>query len=368
VFGRSWRIGSVRGIPVNVDSSWVWIAILITYTLWAMFDGRFASVGPVEAFGLAVFVAALFFGSVFLHELAHAVVARLNEIPVYGITLVIFGGFTSAKSDEKGPGPSFLISAVGPGMSGILGAAFWGVSGMVGDVNHPLAVAFGYLGWVNGAMAVFNVLPGLPLDGGRMLEAAVWAISRDHDRATRVAAVAGMVVGGLLVALGIYRIAAHDLELGVWFAIIGAFIFQAARGSQQQISLRRRLAGATVADAMDPPPPAVPADLALTDVLERYLRGHEGEAFPVVESPSRVIGLITMDSARRIGRYDPFRPARDGMIPLSQVVTTEMGEPLDRAAARLGAGRAALVLRDGQLVGSISGGGVARWMTQVRPA
>jgi CBS domain-containing protein len=177
-----------------------------------------------------------------------------------------------------------------------------------------------------------------------------------------------MALGGILAAIGAYEIARQELFAGVWFAIIGVFIFQGARGSEQQIVMRRRLAGATVADAMDPPPPAVPADMALADVHERYLRGHEREAFPVVEGANRVIGMISFNSARQVGQHDPLRPARDALIPLSQVITTQMDDPLDEAAARLGPGRAALVLRDGQLVGAITGQAVARWVTRLHPA
>jgi Zn-dependent protease len=371
VFGRSWRIGVIRGIPVNIDSSWVWIAVLITYTLWAQFDTLYGEVGTWTALALGVFAAAFFFASVFLHELAHAVTARLYRIAVFGITLVFFGGFTSAKSDSKGAGPAFVISAVGPATSAVLGLLFWRLSLLVGDANRPMAAAFGYLGWVNAFMAVFNVIPGLPLDGGRMLEAAVWRVTGNRDRSTQIAAFAGMAVGGLLAAIGVglaaglYHIGNLHQFGGVWFAIIGIFIFQGARGAEQQISLRKRLAGATVRDAMDPPPPPVPADLPLTDVLERYLRGHEGEAFPVVEGANRVIGMISMSSARQIGQHDPLRPARDALIPMSQVAAVQMDEPLDEAAARLGPRRAALVLRDGQLVGAITGEAVARWASRV---
>lgn len=359
MFGRSWRIGTIWGIPVNVDSSWIWIAVLVTYSLWARFNVRYGNIRGGTALALAVFAAALFFGSVFLHELAHAVAARLHGIKVFGITLVVFGGFTSARSDEKGPGPAFVISAVGPLTSLALGALFWAVS--VGtDSSGPLSASFGYVGWVNLLMAGFNFLPGLPLDGGRMLEAAVWRISRNHELGTRIAAWSGMGLGGLLLAGGLFEAVRGELFAGVWFAIIGMFIFQAARAAEAQIGLRRRLAQATVAEVMEPPPPPIPADLSLSDALDRYLRGHEGEAFPVVDD-GRVIGMLTFGSARDVGGVDPLRPVRDAVIPLSQVLTVDVSEPIEQAVARLGAGRSALVLDDGRLVGAITGGAVARW-------
>ena len=348
------------GIPVNVDSSWIWIAVLVTYSLWARFNVRYGNIRGGTALALAVFAAALFFGSVFLHELAHAVAARLHGIKVFGITLVVFGGFTSARSDEKGPGPAFVISAVGPLTSLALGALFWTVS--VGtDASGPLSASFGYVGWVNLLMAGFNFLPGLPLDGGRMLEAAVWRISRNHELGTRIAAWSGMGLGALLLAGGLFEAAVRgDLFGGVWFAIIGMFIFQGARAAEAQIGLRRRPAQATVAEVMEPPPPPIPADLSLSDALDRYLRGHEGEAFPVVDD-GRVIGMLTFGSARDVGVVDPLRPVRDAVIPLSQVLTVDVSEPLEQAVARLGAGRSALVLDDGRLIGAITGSAMARW-------
>ena len=361
VFGRSWRIGTIGGIPVNVDSSWVWIAVLVVYSLWSRFDVSYGNVQTGPALAYAVLGAVLFFGSVFLHELAHAVVARASGIQVLGITLVFFGGFTSAKSDEKGPGPAFAIAAVGPGTSLALGALYWALSRATLS-GSPLSGALGYVAFVNLLMAGFNLLPGLPLDGGRMLEAAVWRLTHDRERGARVAAVVGMGIAGLLVTAALFFVSKNEPFMGIWLLIIASFIFQAARGSRQQIVLRRRLSSATVADAMDPPPPAVPADMTLSEALDRFLRGHEHEAFPVVEE-GRVIGMVTFGSAREVGMHDPLRPARDAVIPLENVLTASPDEPLEQVATRLGAGRAALVLRDGALVGAITGRGLARWAT-----
>jgi len=361
VFGRSWRIGTIGGIPVNVDSSWVWIAVLVVYSLWSRFDVSYGNVQTGPALAYAVLGAVLFFGSVFLHELAHAVVARASGIQVLGITLVFFGGFTSAKSDEKGPGPAFAIAAVGPGTSLALGALYWALSRATLS-GSPLSGALGYVAFVNLLMAGFNLLPGLPLDGGRMLEAAVWRLTHDRERGAQVAAVVGMGIAGLLVTAALFFVSKNEPFMGIWLLIIASFIFQAARGSRQQIVLRRRLSSATVADAMDPPPPAVPADMTLSEALDRFLRGHEHEAFPVVEE-GRVIGMVTFGSAREVGMHDPLRPARDAVIPLENVLTASPDEPLEQVATRLGAGRAALVLRDGALVGAITGRGLARWAT-----
>src|SRR5207247_3962139 len=192
---------------------------------WGQFNVEYGNIRGGTAFALAVFAAALFFGSVFLHEVAHAVAARLHGIKVFGITLVVFGGFTSARSDEKGPGPAFVISAVGPLTSLALGALFWALS-VATEASGPLSASFGYVGWVNLLMAGFNFLPGLPLDGGRALEAAVWRITRNQELGTRSAAWSGLGLGSLLLAGGLLQAVRADPRFGLWFPIIWLLILQ----------------------------------------------------------------------------------------------------------------------------------------------
>ncbi len=361
MFGRPWRIVTIRGIPVFVDPSWVWIAVLLTYSLWAQLERAHPGLTSGATLAYAVLGAALFFGAVFLHEGAHAVAARLNDIEVHGITLVIFGGYTSARVDQKGPGPSFTIAAVGPATSLALGGIFWWLSQATGTANAALSGLLGYVGWVNLFMAVFNVLPGLPLDGGRMLQSVIWKVTGKPDRGTRIAAWTGMALGGLLIAYTLVELARGDSYRSIWFGIIGLFIYQGARAQGRHAGIARGLSGATVADVMDPPPPAVPADMALSDALDRFLRGHEEEAFPVLEDRGRVIGMVSFSSAREIGAEDPLRPVRDAVIPLSQVILAHPDDPLEEVSAKLGTGRAALVLREGQLVGAITGTAVIRY-------
>jgi Zn-dependent protease len=362
MFGRSFRIATIGGIPVNVDSSWIWIAVVAVYSLWTRFERGFPGLGDGQAIAYAVVAAALFFGSVFLHEVAHAVTARLAGIRVEGITLVFFGGFTAARSEERGPGPAFAIALLGPLTSLTLGGLFWAASS-IDDGDGPLSSMFGYVGYINLFMAIFNVLPGLPLDGGRVLQAVVWGVTRSRATGTRIAAKAGIGVGILLFVAAAYEISRQNVISAIWLGLIGLFIFQGARASEQQAGVADRLAAATVADAMDPPPPAVPADLSLSETLERYLRGHEEEAFPVVDPDGKVIGMISFGSSRDLGARDPLRPAREALIPLEHVLVAHPDERLDQVSNRLGTQRAALVLRDGELVGAISGGGVHRWYT-----
>ena len=359
MFGRSFRIATIGGIPVNVDASWIWIAVLAVYTLYTRFEGRFG-LEPSGAIAYAVLGALLFFGSVFLHELAHAVTARLSGIRVEGITLVFFGGFTAARSEDKGAGPAFAIAALGPATSLAIGGVLWAASSFAGGSSSPLPGLLRYVAVINVFMAIFNVLPGLPLDGGRMLQAAVWGITGKRETGTRVASWGGMGVGVVLFALALFEVTRQDLFTAIWLGLIGSFIFQGARAAQLGVGLGERLAAATVADVMDPPPPSVPGDLSLSDTLDRFLRGQEGEAFPVVDD-GKVIGMISFSSARELGARDPLRPSRDAVIPLSNVLTAAPHERLDAVAARLGGKGVALVLRDGELVGAITGSALYRY-------
>ncbi|GIU99860.1 MAG: hypothetical protein KatS3mg014_1476 [Actinomycetota bacterium] len=369
VFGRPWKLATVRGVPVFVDPSWVWIAALVTYSLWGRLGSLHPHVGSLAALGFAALGSLLFFGSVFLHEGAHAVAARAYGIEVQGITLVLFGGFTSARAEARGPIPAFVIATVGPATSLALAGLFWALTQLtdhwtpspgLGGAWAPLPGLLGYLGWVNLLMAGFNVLPGLPLDGGRMLRSLIWRLSGRQEVATRVAAWIGMGLGAVLLGLAVLELARGERFGAVWLLIIGLFIFQGARTSSRAAGVERRLAAGRVADAMDPPPPVVPADLSLSEALDRFLRGHEDEAFPVVED-GRVIGMISFGSAREVGAIDPLRPVREALIPLTEVVILAPEDPLDQVAERLGAHRAALVLDEGRLVGMLTAGGLYRW-------
>jgi Zn-dependent protease len=355
--GRAWKIGSVGGVAIRVDSSWVFIAILITYSLWLRYSTPFHGLSNSTALWLAVFGGVLFFGSVLIHELAHAGMARARGIAVSGITLFLFGGATTARVEEKGPGSEFLVTAVGPGASFGLAAVFWALSKSVGT---PVFYVLDDLARTNFILAVFNLVPGFPLDGGRILRSGIWRATGDLDRATRIAGTAGVVVGYGFVAAGVIEFVSGQDPAALWLALIGWFLLQAARGSMRYQRVQRALARGMVRDAMGPPPAVIPAELSLTESLDRYLRGHEDETFPVVEG-GEVVGLLTFEAARRVGQHEPFRPVRDAMLPPSGAMTVRLDEPLDSVSERL-EGRAAMVLDDHRLVGTLSPADLSRWL------
>ena len=215
MFGTSWRVGRIAGIEIRIDSSWAVIALLITYSMYLRASVLYPELSGSGAVALGILATVLFFGSVLVHELAHALVSQARGIRVQDITLFLFGGATRARVDSRGPGDEFLIALVGPLTSGLLAGLFAIVAGLGRDVlSRPLAGTFGYLAWTNLLLAVFNLAPGFPLDGGRLLRSAIWKATGSLARATRVASVAGQVVGWLLVAAGVAWLLAGDLAGG----------------------------------------------------------------------------------------------------------------------------------------------------------
>jgi Zn-dependent protease len=201
LFGTSWGVGRIASIEIRVDSSWVVIAVLITYSMYLRFSVLYKDLSTAEAVGIAILAAVLFFGSVLVHELAHAPVSRARGIRVQDITLFLFGGATRARMESRGPRDEFLIAAVGPLTSLLVAELFWIVDVFArGALLRSLIGMFGYLAWVNLLLAGFNLIPGFPLDGGRLLRSLVWRAIGSFRRATRIVSLAGpgggMAAGG----------------------------------------------------------------------------------------------------------------------------------------------------------------------------
>ena len=362
--GKRWKVLTVRGIPLYVGTSWFVIAAFYVFIGYGRNAGRvlpaeeFRQVGPPEAFMIAVLAAALFFSSVLLHEVAHAVMGRVLDLPVSGITLVIFGGATETKASAKGPLGEFLVAFVGPATTLVLAGVFW-----LGEAVTQSLVAetMRSLAWLSLLFAGFNALPGFPLDGGRMLLAIAWGVTGSRRTALRVAGYGGIAVGALMGAVAIWALSLTSVDtLTAFFLGYVAFmLINTGRAMGQRIALRDQLVEGTVADAMREPPPTVPIDISLAQALDDYLRSADGQAFPVLEA-GRVVGTVSLESARRVGGRNPMRPVRDGVRPLAQTPVVAPDETLDDALEWLG-GRDGLVLRDGVLVGALGPADVERW-------
>jgi len=321
------------------------------------------------AVGLAIVSAVLFFGSVLVHELAHALVSQARGIRVQDITLFLFGGATRARVESRGPADEFLIALVGPLTSGLLAGLFGIVAGLGGDVlSRPVAGTLGYLGWTNLLLAVFNLIPGFPLDGGRLLRSAIWRATGSLGRATRIASLAGQGVGWLLVAAGVAWLLAGDLAGGIWFAFIGWFLVQAARSSYQDLQLQQMLRGVEAEDVMAGDLRRIPPELSLQDAVDDYFMRYDHSAFPVDEQ-GRTIGLLTLRGVRRVPREQwPTRRVRDHMVPLGDQVVVPPDARMDDVLGKLQDGEAGrvLVAQDGEVVGIITPSDLTRWLRRWR--
>ena len=369
MFGSSWRVGRVAGIEVRVDTSWAVIALLITYSMYRRIDFLYPELSGAGAVGLAVLSAVLFFGSVLVHELAHALVSQARGIRVQDITLFLFGGATRARVESRGPGDEFLIALVGPLTSGILAGLFGIIAGLGGDVlSRPLAGTLGYLAWVNLVLAVFNLVPGFPLDGGRLLRSAIWKATGSLSRATRIASVSGQAVGWLLVAGGVAFLLAGDLAGGIWFAFVGWFLVQAARSSYQELQLRNLLRGVEAEDVMAGSLLRIPPDLTLQQAVDGYFMRYDHSAFPVDEH-GRTIGLLTLRGVRRVPSQEwSTRRVREHMVPLDDQVLVAPHARMDDVLGKLEDGEAnrVLVVQDGEVVGIITPSDLTRWLRRWR--
>jgi Zn-dependent protease/predicted transcriptional regulator len=369
MFGTSWRVGRIAGIEVRVDSSWVVIALLITYSMYLRASILYPELSGGGAVALGILATVLFFGSVLVHELAHAVVSQARGIRVQDITLFLFGGATRARVESRGPGDEFVIALVGPLTSGILAGLFGIAAGLGDDVlSRPLVGTLGYLAWVNLLLAGFNLVPGFPLDGGRLLRSAIWKATGSISRATRVASLAGQAVGWLLVAGGVAWLLAGDLAGGIWFAFIGWFLVQAARSSYQELQLRDMLRGVEAEDVMAGDLLRIPPDLSLQDAVDDYFMRYDHGAFPVDEH-GRTVGLLTLRGVRRVPREQwSSRRVRDHMVPLGDQVAVAPHARMDDVLGKLQDGEAGrvLVVQDGEVVGIITPTDLTRWLRRWR--
>jgi Zn-dependent protease/predicted transcriptional regulator len=354
--GEAVTLFRVFGIPVRIHVSWLVIVGLLT---WSLAVGYFPQVlpgVPVAAHWVKGLVAALLlFASVLLHELSHSVAARRYGIPVAGITLHVFGGVSQLEREPDRPGAEFVIAIVGPltsfGIAAILAAA----AALVDFAPGPRAVV-GYLTAVNVLVGVFNLIPGFPLDGGRLLRAALWKAKGDLQQASRMASRAGSAFAFLLMGIGALRAFAGEFLGGLWLVLIGLFLRQAAEGSYQQVMLRRALGPLAVRDVMTREVIQVPADLPVGRVLDDYFWRHHVSSFPVGDG-TRVVGIVSLDQLRQVpaDRLAELR-TREIMLPLVETLMAAPGDSLWQAfekLARNGLGRVA-VLDGDRLVGYLS--------------
>jgi Zn-dependent protease len=363
----SFRLGRIAGVPVGVNWSVLVIFALIAAGLSA---GQFPNAYPDRspwAYALAgISAAVVFLLGLLAHEVSHAVVAQRNGIPVKGITLWLFGGVAELQGEADSPGKELRIAGVGPLVSLLLGGVFAGVAALLaaGDADSLVVGTFGWLAGINVALAVFNILPAAPLDGGRLLRAALWKARGDRTWAAVVSARAGRVLGWLLIAFGLVQFLLGAAFGGLWLALIGWFLLGAAGAEERQAQVGEALAGVRVSDVMSTDPQTVPADLRVAEFIDRYLLGYRHTAFPLAED-GRPVGLVSLE---RVSQVPPDQRDRVGLREVAcnekDLTITNPEERLTDLLPRLSqcADGRALVVTEGRLVGIVSPSDVNRAM------
>ena len=327
--GSGWKVGRLAGIDISIHPSWLVIAFLITYSLaGSQFPRQFRGWTEGQYWIVAGATAALFFGSVLAHELSHAILARRFGLKVEGITLFIFGGVTSIDTDSRTPREEALIAAAGPATSLLIGAVLVGIDVFVDQPQ--LGALIGWLGFVNIALGIFNLIPGFPMDGGRVLRALIWKLRGDRLTATRNAAVVGRLLAYALVGLGVFiALQPGGIVSGLWLAVIGWFLSNAAETTLMQAGVERSLNGVRVRDAMDPNPPAVSPNETVAELVNERMLGGEDRSYLVRHEDGGLAGIVTLKDVSRLARDDwPFARVTDIMTRFADLVTISPDAPM----------------------------------------
>src|SRR5436190_11275520 len=366
--GGSIQLARVFGIRVGVSPSWFFILFLMIYSLSGYFDSVLSG-SRNTAYAVAVAGAILFFASIVLHELGHAMVARRHGIGIAGIDLWFFGGIAKMEREAETPGEDFKVAAAGPAVTlliagaSLAGAAalsetggFFDVATLNADVNaSPGLALLGWLFLINAVLFAFNLIPAFPLDGGRIARAIAWKVTGDRNRATQLSGRIGQAFGYGLIGLGIFLASQGDTINGIWFALIGVFLGQAARGAVVSSQVSERIEGVTVADLMDTDP-FTPAKETPALEAQESLSRHGVVFAPIVDEARRYLGYVRaerIDGAVAAGQ--PILPVgeladqEDASLPPDAPLGTLLGAP-----ALAGMGAIAVVEPGGRLAGVVT--------------
>ncbi|TMD62257.1 MAG: CBS domain-containing protein [Chloroflexi bacterium] len=356
----SLRVTRIAGIDIRVHVSWFLIAALFFYLNFETFSFDLPLI-PSERIVLAAATTLLFFASVLLHELSHSIVARRFRLPVHSITLFLFGGVSNLRREPDTARAEFLMAAVGPFTSFVLSGSFWLLrevarQTLVGIPGEAVPYMLEQLSFINLALGVFNLLPGFPLDGGRVLRSALWALRRDRRWATRVATRGGQAVAGLLALWGIYQFVTDPrggVLGGTWTLLIAFFLFNAASASYRQEQFEDSLRRVNVGTLMTRDLVSVPVDMEVESLIGSYVLPMRARSF-VVERDGRPIGVVSLADLRRVPR-DQWRSRRVGdvMLSLEKVPALQPNDDARRGMdvlSRTESGEAP-VMDDGRVVG-----------------
>jgi len=298
----SLRISRIAGIDIYIHVSWLIILVLLT---WSLAVGWFPVLYPgwsTATYWVISLISALFlFVSVLLHELAHSLVARSRGLPVKNITLFIFGGVSNIEQEPKSPGVEFQVAVVGPVVSLLIGLIAFLLDLPLRGSKSPLDAILAYLALTNVLLGIFNLIPGFPLDGGRVLRSIIWKITGSLRTATQAASIVGQVIAYLFIFWGIWQLFGSNFLNGIWIAFIGWFLLSAAQSANSQVMLQSMFRGVTVGDVMSTNPLTVPANISLQRLVDEYFLPH-GLRSALVMQAEQLAGLITLSDIRHVPR------------------------------------------------------------------
>ena len=367
---ESLHLGKIAGVRIGANWSLVVVVWLIAWSL--------ASNGlPIEAPGYSrveywvagVIASVAFFACLLAHELSHSVVARRHGVEVEGIVLWLFGGVSRLKGEAAEPGLELRIAVAGPMMSLLLAGGFLGLSQLV-DASAGTTLfgaTLGWLGWINGILAVFNLLPAFPLDGGRVLRAWLWSRHGDKTKATLTAAGAGRIFGFILIGLGLFEFASGIAVGGLWFVFLGWFLINAAAAEAAGSLLTTQLAGVLVRDVMTPHPIVAPAAMTVDELLEQFIYPNRCSTFPLADAAGTVVALLTLARVKHVSAHlRATTRCGDVGTPLAEVVSCGPDDGLLGLLGRLGTSvdQRALVFDAAGLAGIVSPSDISRAMQQ----
>lgn len=374
----SWQIGRALGIPIRVHASWFLIFLLVTWTLATGYlPEELPGLSPTRYWAMGAVAALLLFLSVLLHELGHSYVALRYCIPIERITLFIFGGVAHMRKEAPTPRAEFLIAVAGPIVSFVLGMACFGLTALAESIQSPtdiqgVVMLGALLGMVNLQLGLFNLIPGFPLDGGRVLRAGLWAWGKDFYRATKQAAVVGLGFGLLLGVLGLAvlvgalmgKLDSSMASNGSWVVFIGMFLFAAALASRRQAAFRHTLAMVRVRDLMVRTVASIPAQCSLDEAVTQYFQPYGYGSFPVVDG-GQLAGLITVAEIQTVpSAMWAWRQVGQVMRPLSPslIVGPDVSVIQAMECMAQDGWDQLVVMQDGQIVGLVTQSAIANYI------
>lgn len=322
------RIGTIKGIPLNLDYSWFIVFILITWILaGSYFPSQYKNWTSFSYWSIGAFTSILFFISVLLHELAHSALAIHYKLKVKKITLFIFGGIAEISEEPKKPMQEFWIASAGPIASFIIALLSY-IIAKVFSGNEQFHAMFQYLFEINFILAIFNLVPGFPLDGGRVFRAIIWAFTKDYKKATKISAATGKFFGFFFILLGFFILMKGDVIDGIWIAFVGWFLETASVAQVQRQVISELLKGHTVQDAMSRSFALLPYDTTIQEFIENDLLVRHKRFF-IVERDGNNIGFLTLHTIQNVPK-DAWNTTTvsEIMIPLSKLKTLKSNDDL----------------------------------------